>query len=508
MARFTSGRILLLGTLQFLFASHPAMAQQQAEWTWKDHFGHVRKSEDLHRILAQHETWLTSNGSRGKQADLSGADLRGADLSAARLSRALLTSANLVNANLTSADLSNANLERSVLGRVKPLPSAPPQVVRGMMVSNTVTVTVVRKPLCPASAPDEPQSLRFESANLTRTNLTNAMMSGADLTGANLRSAFLTKVQLESSILGEADLTSSNLEGVNFRNASLVWTQLYHAKLSSADLTNTNLSSANLAYADLTDAQLSGADFSRVTLCGAMFEPQTTPSVSRLASAFWLEYVTYGENPVALVQARKQFNDGGFDAQERKLTFAIKKGQELALRQNCKNGDWLDCIGYAFNFVLFDATCQYGMSPGRALKFGAGLWLLCSVLYFAFTRTPGKTGLYRILGASLQEDPSAHRDVKQVLRKSGDYTWGRLYFLQWLWREWLVLRTAMFFSLMSAFNIGFRDINFGRWLRLLTREEFDIRAVGWARVVSGWQSLISVLLIALWVLTYFGRPFG
>jgi hypothetical protein len=64
-----------------------------------------------------------------------------------------------------------------------------------------------------------------------------------------------------------------------------------------------------------------------------------------------------------------------------------------------------------------------------------------------------------------------------------------------------VLRTAMFFSLMSAFNIGFRDINFGRWLRLLTRREYDLKAVGWARTVSGLQSLLSVYLIALWVLS-------
>src|SRR5207237_8977041 len=82
-----------------------------------------------------------------------------------------------------------------------------------------------------------------------------------------------------------------------------------------------------------------------------------------------------------------------------------------------------------------------------------------------------------------------------------------LWLLQLFQREFLLLRTSMFFSLMSAFNIGFRDINFGRWLRLLTRQEFDIKAVGWARVVAGWQSLISVFLIALWVLTYFGRPF-
>ena len=45
---------------------------------------------------------------------------------------------------------------------------------------------------------------------------------------------------------------------------------------------------------------------------------------------------------------------------------------------------------------------------------------------------------------------------------------------------------------MSTFNIGFQNIDFGRWLLLLTRQEFDIKAVGWVRVVSGWQSLISM----------------
>ena len=47
-----------------------------------------------------------------------------------------------------------------------------------------------------------------------------------------------------------------------------------------------------------------------------------------------------------------------------------------------------------------------------------------------------------------------------------------------------------------------------RWLRLLTKREYDLKAVGWARTVSGFQSLLSVYLIALWVLSYFGRPFG
>ena len=59
----------------------------------------------------------------------------------------------------------------------------------------------------------------------------------------------------------------------------------------------------------------------------------------------------------------------------------------------------------------------------------------------------------------------------------------------------------------KAFNIGFRDINFGRWIRLLMKREYDIRPIGWVRTVSGMQSLVTVYLVALWVLTYFGRPF-
>jgi hypothetical protein len=37
--------------------------------------------------------------------------------------------------------------------------------------------------------------------------------------------------------------------------------------------------------------------------------------------------------------------------------------------------------------------------------------------------------------------------------------------------------------------------------------EYVLRATGWVRTVAGIQSLLSVYLLALWVLTYFGRPF-
>ena len=159
-----------------------------------------------------------------------------------------------------------------------------------------------------------------------------------------------------------------------------------------------------------------------------------------------------------------------------------------------------------FKWIAFDLTCDYGFSPGRPLRIVLWLWLFFSFVYAFFIHRRGRSGIY-LVGTRWSRGKSNMQAIQirpRALR--GAKCW-KLPFL-WLRREWRVLRAAMFFSLMSAFNIGFRDINFGRWLRLLTKREYDLKAVGWARTVSGFQSLLSVYLIALWVLSYFGRPFG
>jgi hypothetical protein len=73
--------------------------------------------------------------------------------------------------------------------------------------------------------------------------------------------------------------------------------------------------------------------------------------------------------------------------------------------------------------------------------------------------------------------------------------------------EFKALRTAFLFSLMSVFDIGFEGWDGGRWIRMLQPRQFDIRARGWTRVLSGVQSLLGVGLLALSILSYFGHPF-
>ncbi|MCX6537334.1 MAG: pentapeptide repeat-containing protein [Acidobacteria bacterium] len=341
-----------------------------------------------------------------------------------------------------------------------------------------------------------------------------ANLSGANLMGANLTSAFINGAHLDGTNLATAHLDGAGLEGASLRNANLVY--------------------ADLRRANLRDAELSGAFLGGAKLDGANFEPKSLPELLGFATANGLEHLTYEVNPSALVQLRQQLANGGFREQQRKISYALKRREAELSRAGCTsrrlpqlnglgqpvgpNGPprailwWSDsnlanCGSFILSTVFFDWTCQYGLNPGRPLSLGVLLWLICSLLYFACIHTSGETGLYRVYGPSIDENPSARQRAVRILSLGNEQTGGAQRFLRFFWHEWLLLRTSMFFSLMSAFNIGFRGFDFGRWLRLLARQEFDIKAVGWARAVAGWQSLISMCLIALWVSTYFGRPF-
>ena len=69
------------------------------------------------------------------------------------------------------------------------------------------------------------------------------------------------------------------------------------------------------------------------------------------------------------------------------------------------------------------------------------------------------------------------------------------------------IKLAFYFCLLSAFHIGWRDLNVGNWITRVQPREYTLQASGWVRTVSGIQSLLSVYLLAIWGLTYFGRPF-
>ena len=441
---------------------------QENEWAWKDASGSSRTRAELEEILRIHKEWRDSDGKGGRQADLTGADLTGADLIGADLTGANLTGADLIGANLTGANLTGANLTGANL-----------------------------------------REAILTGSSLDYAYLTGANLIDTDLTGADLREAIL-----DYANLSRADLTGANLAHANLAHADLTGANLTRAILSHADLIDTDLTGANLAHADLTGADLTGANLALANLALAdlqatIFQPNSVPEGRDVATAENLQFLTYENNPEALVQLRNVFKNGGFLDQERKITYAIKRRQAGLLWEECDSASLLDCGAYAFNRIFFDITSHYGMNPSRPLLLALAGWFLCSLIYSLFIHFPGASGVYVVKrGAYAGRE---HTRRLQIRRRAIPPTqrWTRTwkYPLHLFLREWRLARAAMFFSLMSTFNLGFRDFNFGRWLSMLTKREYDMKAIGWVRTVAGFQSLISVYLMALWVLTYFGRPF-
>ncbi|MFC7926914.1 pentapeptide repeat-containing protein [Microbacterium laevaniformans] len=96
--------------------------------------------------------------------------------------------------------------------------------------------------------------------DLSRTNL-----RGADLSGANLRSARLGYADLSRAVLRGADLTAANMFKVDLTTADLS-----DARLRSARLPYSKLSGAKLIRANLRLATLRAADMTRATLVDAV----------------------------------------------------------------------------------------------------------------------------------------------------------------------------------------------------------------------------------------------
>ena len=210
--------------------------------------------------------------------------------------------------------------------------------------------------------------------------------------------------------LQHANLSGANLSGADLSDVSLFYANLSGADLSGAYLIGANLSGgARLSGADLTRAHLSGVRFDAVRVDGTVFEPQSLPEVRGIAAAKNLELLTYTKSPDALFQLRKQFEDGGFREQERKITYALKRREaellwvgtsrklpdENATRPILSSSDSIlaNLASFTLNKAFFDWTCQYGMSPGRPLLLGVVLWFLCSLVYFVCIHTPGEAGL-------------------------------------------------------------------------------------------------------------------
>jgi hypothetical protein len=357
-----------------------------------------------------------------------------------------------------------------------------------------------RMNLCNARLPFKLNEADLRWAKLNKADLTGAELNNANLLRAELNNASLVGARLNNAVLAAAKLNNADLGFAKLNNARLLGAELNNARLlgaelNNADLVGAELNNANLVVAEIADAQLSYAD-----LTGARYAPQSGQP-NAYVGIKGLKSVNFpkGEE-VGLVQLRELLQKAGLRNSEREATFAIESGRTAhALAA------WRENLAGAAEGVVrkaaFEWTTGYGLYPRRAIEISAALWAGMILVYFwpirLKQRTPQGAGIYQVWPSGRIETSErgvslSKSDETNLLQSSN--TLGAIGY-------------AAYFSLLSTFNIGWRDLNVGTWIARTQPREYALRATGWLRVVSGIQSLLSVYLLAIWVLTYFGRPF-
>lgn len=364
--------------------------------------------------------------------------------------------------------------------------------------------------------------------DLTRVNFTNANLSGANLSFSNLEfaqfaGAKLFKANLEHSDLNYAGFSKTDLTEANLSNAILHNTRIFYTSFKKANIVGADFLDAVFHYADFTNAiahsaffkdtsinnsefrnaELSGTDFSDAYLINTslanarvvntdfnnvIYEIKTDshPELRSLVYAFNLDKLKYWSNPASLFELRVLLNNSGIRNVEKKVTYALRHTERKLLWEK----GFFNRLESGFKLIFFEVTTLWGMEPGRALKILILFIFIFWPAYVVVLYYPKEDGIWK----------HWYKDRSRLDLGSNTPQLVKLDLLN-------AIRVGLYFSILSAFHFGWRDLNVGNWIMRIQAKEFTLSATGWARSLSGLQSLISMYLLAIWVLTYFGRPF-
>lgn len=270
-------------------------------------------------------------------------------------------------------------------------------------------------------------------------------------------SKFTTLIQFnETRFLGYADFYDTETPGyIEFEGAS------FEAEFDKDE--NGTLYSGNFYGSNLINIYFLNADLSNVIMD---LDTLSELSMGSLAFAKGLRKLKF-TRPDMLSRIKTYFRQNHYRQSEREITCALKRHDQNLIEK-----------------IAFDYTTEYGSNFSRPFIILFWIWLIASVVYFSFLQFKKQSGLFVTI-TELDETVTNY-EITNIFRKA---------------------RIACFFSLLCTFNIGFRGFNFGRIIKLLLTKDMDFRPTGALRTVSAIQAILSVFLIGLWILSYFGRPF-
>ena len=378
---------------------------------------------------------------------------------------------------------------------------------------------------------------RFKKLVKKKVFLCNIELKYADLQGANLPSAFLVN----------SEFLLANLQRANFKNAFLYGAKLNEANLKGANfedayLYRAKLKEANLQGANLKNAKLDGMNISKTIFYGPECLLDKTHNATcneeklvfaNLAGATGIKSMVYDyyshENfPATLVPLRKHLRENGYDREATEITYFIEHGlieEALYITGGYMENTLMNRVGAYLRYYAFDWTVEFGVNPKGAIIGIIYVLLMCTGIYFLMfwlnylcptwevgvimkvsPKAPTKTGI------DIGEVIDGTYDTENMLKPVNELIrtlppWGpdrELDFKSY----WYMFKQALWFSVLSSFHFGWRDLNVGNWLTRMQPTPFTYKPTGLFRTISGIQSLLCIYLLALFVLSYFGHPWG
>jgi hypothetical protein len=184
-------------------------------------------------------------------------------------------------------------------------------------------------------------------------------------------------------------------------------------------------------------------------------------------------------SPASLIELREAFRTAGLRAQASEVHFAIMHTRRLQAGRLEK-----------ILLLAVEIPCDYGMRPVRPLLILLSAILAFWIPYLFALKKRGTGGIWIIWPDDrTPKDEATEKDARLSP--------------PWFRR----IGVALDFSVVSAFNIGWEEINIGSWIARMQPKEITLKATGWVRVVAGVQSLLGVYMVALSILSYFGHLF-
>ena len=375
--------------------------------------------------------------------DLSFANFYGANLEGARFHNTRLIGANLSDANLTNVRFKNSDLSNAVFRDTKIKDAT---FVKSSL-SNSLFTGVV-----------------LDNVNFDRSGLNNVLVIDSEFVNVNFRDSQLNGAKIYYGRFADANFSSNTL----VKNASFNKTDFKNVNFSDSRLNDSVLDSVKFEQTYFFDTDLTGVT--------ADLDPDSTLSAAEFSEASGLQYLTYRKTPNSLTALRESFISAGLRRQERQLTHAI----ESTRTDNTTGAE------YWFRYIMYDLTSAYGLSYGRPVFLIFTGIVFFGLLYIRPVTSPTESAILYV-----EIDEKTGDEKVSPLKSAGVKAV--------LW--------SLYFSLLSAFHLGWRDLNVGNWIVRMQTQSFLLRSRGWVRSISGIQSLVSVYLLAIWALTYFGRPF-